>query len=175
MLFVDMKSDLDNSNKVIPNQLSKPIKLPNENTANFPAKVRASRDKGITPILVINPLRTIYIKEQFATIVPTFFSGKRNVPKRTTTFEQKLIAMRSELKKKYGGVHNFNQILESVIEETNSDKDFQNKFINLKENQLLSVFSKFLALKLLQETFERLDGKDKINFKKEALRGSKFG
>ena len=84
-------------------------------------------------------------------------------------------ATRPELKKMYSGVHNFNRILESVIKEISSDKDLRNKIINLKESKVLSAFSKLLALKLLQETFERLDEKDKINFKKEALRGSKFG
>ena len=175
MLLVDLKSELEISVKVIPNQLSKFIESPNKNATIFPAMVLSSIDKGIPPFWAINLPRTIYIKEQFALVVPTSFSGKRNVPKRTTIFEEKLIAIRPELKKKYADVHNFDQILDSMIEEIISDKDLQNKIINLKENQLLSAFSKLLALKLLQETFKRLDEKDKINFKREALRGSKFG
>ena len=175
MLFFDIKSEPLNSNKIIPNQLSKSVKPPNENATIFPTNVLLSMDKWIMPVQVINPLRTLYIKEKLATEVPLIFPGKRIVLKRPNILEQKLIATRPELKKMYSGVHNFNRILESVIKEISSDKDLRNKIINLKESKVLSAFSKLLALKLLQETFERLDEKDKINFKKEALRGSKFG
>ena len=66
MLLVDLKSELEISVKVIPNQLSKFIKSPNKNATIFPAMVLSSLDKGIAPIWVINLPRTIYIKEQFA-------------------------------------------------------------------------------------------------------------
>ena len=170
-----MKSKPQNSNKIIPNQLSKSVKAPNENATIFPTNVSLFTDKSIMPLQVINPQRTLYIKENLAMEVPLIFPGKRIVLKRPNIFEQKLIATRPELKKMYSGVHNFNRILESVIKEISSDKDLRNKIINFEESKVISAFSKLLALKLLQETFERLDEKDKINFKKEASRRSKFG
>ncbi len=172
---VDLKYELEFPVKVIPNQLSKFNESPNKNAAIFPETQLSFRDMGTAPIFVINLPRAIYIKGQIAKAVPIPFSVKRNVRDRTTIIEDKLTTIRSELKKKYAGVHDFNQILDSMIEEIISDNDLQSKIISLKENQLLKAFSKLLALKLLQETFERLDKKDKINFKREALRGSKFG
>ncbi|MFG1501958.1 MAG: hypothetical protein AAE984_01270 [Cuniculiplasma divulgatum] len=175
MFLVDKKCVLENSGKAVPNQLSKFIQPLNEKTTLFPVVASSSIDKGIKIIFTINSLQSSFIKGQFAITVPSIFSGRRDALNITTILENKLISIRPKLRKRYRNVPNFSEILDSMIEELTLDMDFRDKIINLKEEQFLNVFSKLLALRLMQATFEKLDEKDKINFKKEALRRSKFG
>ena len=165
---VDFESPLESSVRAMHEYRSKYLERPKSKAANFPVRELSSFSKGISTE------GAIYIKAQFARAVPVLYSGKNNIPKRTVVSRERWNAIRLELGKTYKEVHNFNEILESVIEKVRSDEDLENKMINLNEEQLLNALSKLVALKLLQETFERLDEKDKANFKREALRESKF-
>lgn len=82
---------------------------------------------------------------------------------------------KGEIRKRFKDVENLDYFLNLVIDEIFSDKESHLKFINLNTKQTLDVVSQLLSLKLMQEAFKDLNETDKLNFKKEALRETKFG
>lgn len=139
---------------------------------NFPksGKVLFSLGKSNIPKLFIPQYPNPFKKD-----MPRGVAVKRERTNRQSDLNERLLKLKDELMKRFIDVKNLDHFLDFVLDEINSDKDSYDRFINLSKKQTLVVLSRLLSLRLLQETFKDLNETDKLNFKKEASRETKFG
>lgn len=99
---------------------------------------------------------------------------KRSLSNGQNILNKKFSILKGELKKKFIDVKNLDHILDSVLDEIKLDNNLHEKFINLNKKQSLEALGGLISLKVLQETFKELNETDKLNFRREALRETRF-
>ena len=102
------------------------------------------------------------------------FTEKRDEKAIRNDLKERFLKLKGELKKKFTDVRDLDHILDVVLVDIKSDTVLHDKFINLKKKQSLVALSRLISLKVLQETFKDLNETDKLNFKKEMLRETRF-
>ncbi len=177
-----MNLPVEASIKEIPGQFSKYLIITDRESLPFLRKERSlafkfpknskvliSIGEGISPV---SPISQYLMSAKRG--INYRFMEKRDEKTIRNNLIWRFLKLKGELKKKFTDVRDLDYILDMVLVDIKSDAVLHDEFFNLNTKQSLVALSRLISLKVLQETFKDLNETDKLNFKKEMLRETKF-